>query len=723
MDKRVGLLKAGEVRVATSNRIPSAEIVDQLYEVALGLQRCGFQTPTSDLPENGVYLFFEAGETVKWRDQIVERIVRVGTHKADRRFRPRIRQHYGRRHSLRGDKNGSVFRKHLGAALMRRVNPEDPRLPGWLGMKGGSYMEVEEWVSRELRERFTFVCVPAARKEDRLLLEEGLIALLALYRLGEPSEGWLGRYATDARMIDSGLWNVQKLGGAPLSASQLGWIRAATCGGNEDRMFGTVESSGARAELGGSRLVIIPCGHAKIWDREPERGPTPAREAYTGPPFLVNRQYAEHSGERWLILSAKYGFVEPDALIPGPYDVSLRRGALAAPGSEPVNVAELRRQVEQMEMHQYRTIVGLGGVGYREAIRQAFAPWDVELIFPFAGLRIGEAMRAVKAATAPRVEMPEHRATSTTRQEQTFRRRPEDGEMKSSLRTKTIWGNKPYHERARRAMPILVRQALAGQTISYSDLAQELGMPNPRNLNYPLAAISSEIVELNRRQGWETPAIAALVVHMHDGLPGEGFGLEDPRLARYRELSPSQRRRMIAAALADIFAYGRWADVLEALNLPQPLSAEQAYEIGAEDTAVSEPAPEAMWAVETRQLKELIAANPALVDVRLGRAIGQVDFVLPSLDVLDVIVQSKDEWVAVVVREQGASLEELRRSVFDCVKYRALIEAMIAAANGREGARAVLALGGNLPPGLAALKNTLGIQVIEMVGGTDSLST
>jgi hypothetical protein len=44
-------------------------------------------------------------------------------------------------------------------------------------------------------------------------------------------------------------------------------------------------------------------------------------------------------------------------------------------------------------------------------------------------------------------------------------------------------GEKLYQERARLTLPYLVRQAKAGQTIYYSDLAKEINIPNPRNLN------------------------------------------------------------------------------------------------------------------------------------------------------------------------------------------------------------------------------------------------
>src|ERR1700733_23901 len=47
-------------------------------------------------------------------------------------------------------------------------------------------------------------------------------------------------------------------------------------------------------------------------------------------------------------------------------------------------------------------------------------------------------------------------------------------------------GHELYLERARDAFPMLVRQAHARQTIFYSDLAGELNMSNPRNLNYVL---------------------------------------------------------------------------------------------------------------------------------------------------------------------------------------------------------------------------------------------
>jgi len=142
-------------------------------------------------------------------------------------------------------------------------------------------------------------------------------------------------------------------------------------------------------------LVIVPCGFSKIWDKNPNAGPTLAKDAYQGSPFKVNRQYAEHFGDRWIILSAKYGFISPDYEIPGSYEVTFKRKS-----TKPVTNELLLRQVADLELQRFQIVVGLGGKEYRQAITEAFRDSKVELRFPFAGLPIGKSMRATKSAIA-----------------------------------------------------------------------------------------------------------------------------------------------------------------------------------------------------------------------------------------------------------------------------------------------------------------------------------
>ena len=144
-----------------------------------------------------------------------------------------------------------------------------------------------------------------------------------------------------------------------------------------------------------STLVIVPCGQGKVWDRDPLRGPTYAADAYTGAPFKVNKKYALYFGEVWIVLSAKYGFIKPDFLIPSSYNVTFKRKA-----TNPVSVPVLRSQMKEQRLDDFDTVIGLGGKEYRLAVEEAFEGTSVDLDFPFSGLPIGKAMQAAKRAVA-----------------------------------------------------------------------------------------------------------------------------------------------------------------------------------------------------------------------------------------------------------------------------------------------------------------------------------
>jgi len=148
-------------------------------------------------------------------------------------------------------------------------------------------------------------------------------------------------------------------------------------------------------ERSGGLLVIIPCGIKKIWDKDPDAGPTAAAKAYIGPPFVVNRAYAEQADGDWVVLSAKYGFLRPTDIVLGPYNTTFKRKS-----SNSIGIAALREQVERMGLDGYDEVVGLGGTEYREAIAAAFAGTHPRVSFPFANLPIGIAMGRIKRATA-----------------------------------------------------------------------------------------------------------------------------------------------------------------------------------------------------------------------------------------------------------------------------------------------------------------------------------
>jgi len=140
-------------------------------------------------------------------------------------------------------------------------------------------------------------------------------------------------------------------------------------------------------------LVIVPCGQKKIWDRSPSAGPTAAKDAFIGPPFGINKAYAEQFGKAWVILSAKYGFIDPDFTIAEPYNITFKKKR-----SGPITTTHLRKQIDELQLDRYTTVIGLGGKEYRKAIELAFAGRRPKLCFPFSGMPIGKAMQATKKA-------------------------------------------------------------------------------------------------------------------------------------------------------------------------------------------------------------------------------------------------------------------------------------------------------------------------------------
>ncbi|MGN8895591.1 DUF6884 domain-containing protein [Flavonifractor sp. HCP28S3_F3] len=169
---------------------------------------------------NGIYLVFEEGET--YRE--MPRIVRVGTHTSTDRLRQRLKDHF-----VRENHNGSIFRKNIGKALLNQTG--DPYLPTWSldtsrfpykGMEDPHReREVEQAVSRYLRTHMTFSAFEVETQEQRLRLEEGIIASLHQTEDFQASSAWLGRFSPEKEIRESGMWLKQGLDGIPLDDEEL----------------------------------------------------------------------------------------------------------------------------------------------------------------------------------------------------------------------------------------------------------------------------------------------------------------------------------------------------------------------------------------------------------------------------------------------------------------------------------------------------------------------
>lgn len=270
-------------------------------------------------------------------------------------------------------------------------------------------------------------------------------------------------------------------------------------------------------------------------------------------------------------------------------------------------------------------------------------------------------------------------------------------------------GNKLYQRRAREALPILVRQALANTPITYQDLANELAMPNPRNLNYVLGSVGVSIWNLAQECRKDIPAIQCLVVNKSTGLPGEGFVSFLSDTESYKKLPKGQKRRIIDAQLFEIYTYKHWPEVLDNFGL-------ELYDTDFEDIQSKAAGRRGGEGAEHKALKKFIAAHPLSIGLTGIREHGEEEHPLPSGDLIDVLFTRGLEQIAVEVKSASSGEADIVRGLYQCVKYVAVLEARQSVGQKPKGASAILVLGGNFPKSLIGLRNMLGVTVIDGIG-------
>lgn len=115
-------------------------------------------------------------------------------------------------------------------------------------------------------------------------------------------------------------------------------------------------------------LCIIPCGKRKIWDKNPDAGPTKAKNVYIGPFAVSCRRYAERFyPSAWYIISAKHGFLFPEDVVPGSYEVTFSK-----PKTNPITLEELKVQATKKGLEKYQNIVVIAGKEYVRRVQQLF---------------------------------------------------------------------------------------------------------------------------------------------------------------------------------------------------------------------------------------------------------------------------------------------------------------------------------------------------------------
>ena len=174
-----------------------------------------------------------------------------------------------------------------------------------------------------------------------------------------------------------------------------------------------------------------------------------------------------------------------------------------------------------------------------------------------------------------------------------------------------------------------------------------------------------------------------------------------------KALAPRQKEIAINAVLAKIFVYQKWKEVLSHFGL-KPVESKF-------DSAIDK-ARDFSGGGESdlhKALKLRVAENPQLAGMSAKFGIGEQEFCLPSGDSVDVVFSEEKKWLAVEVKSEISSVEDIARGLFQCVKYRAVILAWRGSLSETIELSTILALGGKMPAVMEPLRVSLGVTVVD----------
>ncbi len=210
----------------------------------------------------------------------------------------------------------------------------------------------------------------------------------------------------------------------------------------------------------------------------------------------------------------------------------------------------------------------------------------------------------------------------------------------------------------------------------------------------------------------DCPLLNILLVRQDNQMPGDGAGpfmadyLNDPKLKSrdFREKNPKKWREACNKIATDVYAFQDWERVFrhvfgERLPVPAPpISSER-------DGIMHGRSSEGK---KHRTLRQWVMKNPDKIKSTYKNFRAETEVVLESADRVDVVYYGPKSTVALEVKSSYSNDSDLRRGIFQCIKYRAVMGAM----DIRSGADivAILVTQRRLPGHLAQLARLHGIR-------------
>lgn len=241
----------------------------------------------------------------------------------------------------------------------------------------------------------------------------------------------------------------------------------------------------------------------------------------------------------------------------------------------------------------------------------------------------------------------------------------------------------------------LIATALDGAKMTYGQVKRRLEAEEGFSTIFAtrIGLVAGELMNRIQEVDQNAPLINVLVVNQTDGLPSKGAGsfmatrFKNPRLnaRNYKALCPGKWREYFERAAAEVYAYSpeAWADLYER-TFGAPL-AQKAIETERDKRQSGNEVDFGTGAGKYgaggegehhKALRMWVFENPGKVGRGFSRARTETEFNLDSGDRIDAVYHLPDRTIVLEVKSRISNEVDLRRGVFQCIKYRAVKTAM-----------------------------------------------
>ena len=266
----------------------------------------------------------------------------------------------------------------------------------------------------------------------------------------------------------------------------------------------------------------------------------------------------------------------------------------------------------------------------------------------------------------------------------------------------TVIHTKRSQELVGQIIPILVGWAKYGLTNkTYGDLIHALGYTRYSGIGDQLGNVETVMRELRKMTGEDVPTLNALV--KKNGIPSDGFGFVYPN---YNGLTLSEKLVFVAGINEKALNYQKWDWVLDQLGL-QPLKIITEQELEAISVHVGGGEGK-----EHKAIKDYVYEHPESLGIT-GVIRKDTEHPLPSGDRLDVYFETSDTRYAIEVKPSTSSDDDIIRGIFQCVKYKSILEAMRKVEYGRYDISTQLVIAGSMSDKDKNLAEVLGIKIVK----------